>query len=66
MIAQIGSLNAGRKILYTEIDGDTLTVSRLVVGRQKQDQSGRPVVELKKPMGKRTFKYVSADTIVGV
>jgi hypothetical protein len=66
MKVQIGTLDAGQRILYTEVDDDSITVSRLVVGKKKQDKSGRPVVEMKRPLGKRAFSYVSTDTLVEV
>lgn len=66
MKVQVGSLNSGQRIIHTEIDEDCLTVSRLVVGKKKQDKSGRPVVQVKRPLGKRTFMYLSADTLVEV
>lgn len=66
MKAQIGSLNSGQKIVHTEFSEDSLTVSRLIVGKKKQDKSGRPVVEVKRPKGKRAYTYLSADTLVEV
>ena len=66
MKVQIGNLNTGQRILYTEIEDDAITISRLVVGKKKQDKSGRPVVEIKRPLGKRAYTYVSTDTLVEV
>jgi hypothetical protein len=66
MKVQVGSLNSGRWIVHTEINDDSITLSRLVVGKKKQDKSGRPVVEVKRPRGKRAYTYLSSDTLVEV
>ena len=66
MKAQIGTLETGKHVIYTQVEDDSIIVSRFVVGKKKQDKSGRPVVAIKRPLGKRAFTYVSTDTLVEV
>lgn len=66
MKRMVGSLPKGKRIVLTEFDDNALTVSRLVVGRSWQDDTGKPVVEVRRPNERSIYTRLPADFIVEV
>lgn len=66
MKAQVGTLEEGTRIVLAWREEGYLVTGRYVVGRQVQDASGLPVVELKRPHSKSVFVRVPTDRTVDV
>ena len=66
MKVQVGTLSPGSRVTVTFKEDDYVTVGRYVVGKQVQDKSGHPLIEVRRPHEKSVYDYLEADTVVDV